>query len=738
MTLEKTLRAIVVAGIFALPFIVFIVSTSLYFPFITGKNFTFRIIVEIIAGAWLALAIMNPEYRPRRSWLLGAFAIFVGIIALADALGVYPFKSFWSNYERMDGLVTLVHLLLYFIVATTVLSKEKLWQRLFQTSLVASFFVGCHALLQLFGVVSLNPGFSSTARLDATFGNPIYLAAYMLFHAFIAALLLAQYARENGGLRNKSIVYAYGGAVAFCTLILFLTGTRGTMLGLAGGVLLAAFLFILKGREVLPRVRSIAIAVIAIVLLFAGTIYVVRDQAWVREAPILSRLATISITERTAQARIMNWGTAWQGVKERPLLGWGQENFAVVFNKYYNPKMYAEEQWFDRVHNVIFDWLIAGGFLGLFAYLSLFAISLYYLWRTKNGASSFTIFEQSILTGLLAAYFFHNLFVFDNIVSYILFVTILGYIAHRAEAVSEARRLFSNIVTPRNAAPIIVVGAIFVTWAGAWFVNANALAANKLLLKAMAPHQEGITKNLQYFEEAIARNSFGTQEAREQLVQVTNQIGRSEQVPVEVKQQFLQKAAEEMMAQAERSPLDPRFPLFLGSLLNSFGLFNEATEALSRARELAPRKQTILFEYASNAFGRGDTKTALAVFKEAFELAPEYRDARILYASVAIRSNNLALADEILAPVVESGEAADPRIAAAYIAIKRVDKIVPLWEARVKAMPDDVEARFLLASAYGELGNIAKAREQLDAAVAINPAVREQAEQLLKEIRGAR
>src|SRR3989338_2257619 len=141
MALEKTLRWIVLAGIFALPFIVFIIANTFFFPFITGKNFTFRIIVEIITGAWFALALIKTEYRPRKSWLLGAFAIFVLIIAIADLNGVYPFKSFWSNYERMDGWVTLAHLFAYFVVASSVLSAQKLWRRLWLTSLGVSVLV---------------------------------------------------------------------------------------------------------------------------------------------------------------------------------------------------------------------------------------------------------------------------------------------------------------------------------------------------------------------------------------------------------------------------------------------------------------------------------------------------------------------------------------------------------------------------------------------------------------------
>ena len=105
MTLEKVLRGAVLTGIFAMPFIVLFVAQSLFFPFITGKNFTFRIIVEVITALWLALALVNPEYRPRRSWILLAFALFVLSIGVSDVFGANAWKSIWSNYERMEGWV---------------------------------------------------------------------------------------------------------------------------------------------------------------------------------------------------------------------------------------------------------------------------------------------------------------------------------------------------------------------------------------------------------------------------------------------------------------------------------------------------------------------------------------------------------------------------------------------------------------------------------------------------------
>src|SRR3989344_1730855 len=362
--LEKTLRWIVLIGVFALPFIVFIVANSLFFPFITGKNFAFRIIVGVIFGASLALALANPDYRPKRSWLLLAFAVFVVLVAIADAQGVNPFKSFWSNYERMDGWITQIHLFAYFVVAVSVLNTEKLWRTLCQVSLGVSALVSLNGFLQLIGYSALGQGGVAGlgARLDATFGNPIYLAAYMLFHVFIGTMLWMEAWKEKAPGRRLQISLLYGSVVALDTLVLFLTGTRGTMLGLIGGALLTLFLFALSSGAS-SRTWKIAGGTVAAVILIGVLLYAGRDTAFVQRVGFLNRLSTISLSESVIKSRFLNAGMAWRGFEERPLLGWGQENYAIVFDKYYNPQMYAQEQWFDRVHNIVFDWLVAAGFL---------------------------------------------------------------------------------------------------------------------------------------------------------------------------------------------------------------------------------------------------------------------------------------------------------------------------------------------------------------------------------------
>ena len=103
-----------------------------------------------------------------------------------------------------------------------------------------------------------------------------------------------------------------------------------------------------------------------------------------------------------------------------------------MFAKYNDARMYAQEPWFDRSHNVFMDWLIAAGALGLVAYLALYFSAIWTMWcskYSKNHKNSRNEFiEKALLTGLLVAYFIHNIFVFDNLISYILFFIVLAYI----------------------------------------------------------------------------------------------------------------------------------------------------------------------------------------------------------------------------------------------------------------------------------------------------------------------
>ncbi|HYC82968.1 MAG TPA: hypothetical protein VEB60_00260, partial [Candidatus Paceibacterota bacterium] len=184
--MNTKLQAIILCGLGAVLFVPLIVADglgsgnsvfgifnilfpfNLFFPFITGKAFLFRIITEIIFGCWLLLAWRDPSYRPQRTALAIAIGLFVSVIGLADVLGANPGRSFWSNFERMEGYVTLLHLAAYFIVLVSMVKTEKLWNRFLSLLLAVGVVQGAYGLFQIAGLIDIRQG---GTRLDGTFGN---------------------------------------------------------------------------------------------------------------------------------------------------------------------------------------------------------------------------------------------------------------------------------------------------------------------------------------------------------------------------------------------------------------------------------------------------------------------------------------------------------------------------------------------------------------------------------------
>src|SRR3990167_9974496 len=236
---NNQLKYVIFAALFLVPFVPLVVSTSLFFPFITGKAFAFRLLVEIALVAYLVLAIRLPEYRPKFSWILVALTTFLVVMGLADFFGANSFKSFWSNYERMEGYITLLHLGAIFLVMGSVLKTEDLWNKLLATSLFASAIMAIYSFLQLAGKITINQG---GVRVDGTFGNAAYLAIYMVFHIFFAGLLFMRFS-ENW----QRILISVIGLMNLA--ILYFTATRGAVLGLLGGVLVACLYMIFVAEK---------------------------------------------------------------------------------------------------------------------------------------------------------------------------------------------------------------------------------------------------------------------------------------------------------------------------------------------------------------------------------------------------------------------------------------------------------------------------------------------------------
>lgn len=696
------LQVVIGVGLFSVVFLPLVVWNGSFFPFITGKNFLFRGITEIVFACWVVLALYDAKYRPQFSWVVAMFVALLGVMLVANAFGEYPLKSFWSNFERMEGYVTWVHVGMYLIVAGSFLNTEKWWTYFLNTSIVVALLVALYGLGQQAGIFEGGGG----DRVDSRLGNAAYMAVYMLFHIFFIALL---------SLRTKVKWQwaVYGVFALIMTYTLLQTGTRGAFIGVVGGVLVAVGYMALFARR-MPELRKVAIGGMIAVVFLAGLFINMRDSELVQNNSALRRIANIDLQE-DLQVRSVIWGMAWEGFKERPLLGWGQGNFNYVFNTQYEPFLYDQEQWFDRVHNLFFDWLIAGGILGTTAYFGILLAVVYYIFIVPvflRRESPFSVPEQAILLGLLVAYGLHNMVVFDNIISLIFFGTLLAFV-HQRVAVPIPALMEKKISLPtitQIAIPIMFAVVPVVVY----MVNASGFLVSRDLIHAM--RAETVRDRLAEFHQALERGSFARQEVVEQLAQNAMAIARNQNISTEERQLIVQRAELELLALAEDKPGDARVHNFIASFYRTIGQLNQSREQAEIATSLSPRKPSLIMEQGLIELQAEDLASAKSFFREALDLDERNELGRIFLGATMMRLGEI---DEAIALIGEDHKEAfamnDYALASTDVAGANA-YLAELYEIKVANEPEVAQHRASLSFLYYQQGDTEKAIAVLEKA----------------------
>lgn len=765
---------------------------SLFFPFITGKGFFFRILVEVAVALYGSLILFVPEYRPKATPVAYALATFIGLITVSDLFGANPLRSIWSNFERMEGLVLFYHFLAYFILISTLFS-ERIWNRFLATSVGVSLLVCMYSIVQLAGKLGINQG---GVRVDATFGNATYLAVYLLFHIFLTIIWIWRERAESSisniwiailgshvsillygiwlslgisitaqqypkagpftalvflfSLLIHAGIYFFGRAkqsavrvfflvesLVLMMYVLFNTATRGAIIGTIVGACIAALAIAWKSEKQWVRMSAwgMCVAVVGLVLVF----FLARDTQFVRNNPVLTRFAEISLHEPTTESRFVLWGMAIEGWKERPLFGWGQENFNLVFNKYFDPVLYRQEQWFDRAHSVFFDWLVSGGLFGLISYLGLFVIASYALWKS----SMLSFVERAMLFGLLVAYFIQNLTVFDNLVSGMYFIVVLAFIHFHVVVEKRAKGEIRADVRPVEISATLRDGALVLVGIGfvvvVYFVDAKPLLANMNIIQALRGHQEGISKNIEYFKNALSYDTTqSNQEAREQLLDIAARAINIPTLDVTSKETVVKLALDEMAKQVQASPLDARPALFFGDLSMLAGDLDGAIASLEKARTLSPKKQYLLFELGRAYFAKKDYAKALEVMKYAYDLAPEFSEAQKWYSIALVYAGREKEGLELYHASFGNDKPLDEQFINAYAATGNYTRLVELWGARVQKNPTDPQSHLSLGLSYYGAGRADLAVAEMQKAETLNPAIKAEVDVLIAKIQAGK
>lgn len=420
--------------IFASVLSVIFVGTKTLFPFIVTKYTFFRLTVELssvcfLLGYIFKTSYFNAVYKERIKYIIKS-PIFIAVTAfaffftLSSFFAYDPIVAFWSNFERGEGGFQILHFFVFLFLLAVLLKEEKDWKNIFKLSIFSGGIMLLYGILAGMGVKGfVGPVFSDGVRFQGSLGNAAYVGVYLIFATFYLAYLY---------LHRRSSGMFLGMLAAISVIFIWLTQTRGPVYGLVGGAI-AFFIYVLAKSA--WRWKKEAFATFIICIAIGGSFVYFHDSAFVKALPG-SRLFNIGFTSSSWESRLWTWGSAIEGIKERPILGWGPENFGVVFDKYFNPRHYipgeGSETWYDRAHNVYLDYLVETGIFGFISFISIFVAYYVQFARKRKEIEKLGIdqkksnqkrethnLEYGLFFALPVAYLMQGVVLFDILPTYI-------------------------------------------------------------------------------------------------------------------------------------------------------------------------------------------------------------------------------------------------------------------------------------------------------------------------------
>lgn len=506
--MERVIKNILIALLYALAFTPLIIAREVVFPFIIGKMAFVRIVIEaagVLALVYFAIQAWKGKNDAWQEWkytlknplvlIVGALLVSMGISAM---VAENNYRAWWGEVERAEGFFGMAHHVVFFMIAVMVFAKKE-WLTFFKISLGVTGVLSFYGLLQYFQITNFPFALPPEPRPGSFVGNSAFFAGYLLF-AMVCAGIVFQESEKKSAWR---MIAAGMGIIA--AFMIFITGTRGAILGLGAGIVTILIYVLAQKDKQTIRIpylqpidaKKLAMGLLAVMVIMGGIFIATRDAAIWQRVPGLNRLANTALfdpNDASTQMRILTWRVSWEAFKERPLVGWGPENYLIAYLQHYDPEMALYgETWLDRAHNKVLDIAVTQGLVGLMIYIGIIVFAIRMAIRQRKNKSS-----MFIVAGLVA-HSMQNMFLFDNIVGYIMLFALLGYIVWNEEKIVEQEEVKVFEVSPlkKYTFVLLVCAALpAALWSG-YMVNYIPLAqAYALRTSTKAETFEGTIKKL--------------------------------------------------------------------------------------------------------------------------------------------------------------------------------------------------------------------------------------------------
>jgi len=636
------IRSIAKIALILLAFVPLLVDGNVIFPYISEKMIVVRAAIALVL-LLISLNLFISKYfrkelyskvkRLIRNPIFITTGAFIFSIALSVVFAVDKYRAFFGNVERAEGFIGIACYVAFLPLAYLLFSRKD-WVWFFKANLLTGLVLFINEVMSI-------PADSTAVRPGSFTGNSSFLAGYFLFVILSALIVIYNSRKEEPAFRllwqiSSSLM------VLLSIIGIFLTQTRGTILGLGAGLILLAIYWITKGGNValykkisLRRASSILILLLVVFSVF----FVVtgKDAFW-QKVPGMNRFSQLDLehitNDATIQTRLISTGIGLKAISPAIngpmhfIFGWGQENFDVAYNINYNPKYFEfEQQWFDRAHDKIIDVLVMNGVLGLFTYLAMWC-SFMWVGFKKKGFS----FERMSVLFFGVAFFVNTISLFDQISTYIPVFAALGFMAYLYD--EEHHRDVEDL--PNGVPAYVLYTAVGV--ASVFFIYVFSIS---LVAYSQMSGYVGLLKssNLTTIENGIggvtSPYSYAQQDIRGDLVsEIVGQYATSSSPELKP---FLDQAIGYEEQVISLDPHDPRQSLIIAEAYDAEGKvamelsnsaegtadFQKAEKYYRFAYQLAPLRQDVILPLAQNLLYQGKIGDALTLLQNCYNEDPK-------------------------------------------------------------------------------------------------------------------
>lgn len=401
------------------------------------KAIFFYFCSQLIAFLYIWYSANKGSIAVKKNYICLGLFIYILILFLTAIFGENFRQSFWSYYPHMTGIITWLHFFIFYIVISSVF-QEINWKHFFRALAVSTIILlvfsylgpdGFNSSPVLSGGGSLLTNNTKSGMYYVLFFFMSFIGLsletnkkwrYLYFFIFVAIFFSPE-------LFNNDILTGEMSAGSLLQdPIKFLGMARSSTIILWLGVIVSGILyFIHKLKQEKIKVGLILGGIILFLLLY-GVVFGALVKGGVKTLGL-------SDTEHSLSSRLIVWDGALEVIKQKPIVGYGIENFDYIYQRDFDAKVISLEAggaWFDRAHNFLLDELGGVGVAGVLVVVALFAVVVQMSLRMY---SKHQRFHYLLIPYIFIFHFIQMQTAFQTITSLFLIFVLFAYLSTQDE-----------------------------------------------------------------------------------------------------------------------------------------------------------------------------------------------------------------------------------------------------------------------------------------------------------------